>query len=197
MFNVPIPGGITGHAVGSALVAIILGPWAAVVTTSVALLIQCLLFGDGGITTFGANCFNMAVVIPFVGFYTYKFIAGKTKLTSRRRIIGAGVGAWLGLTFAAACAGFEMGIQPIINVSSTGVPLDMPVPSQRNCAGNGIGTRVLLQHYRSHCYGSGVYLHCTERSKHHMELQSDRISITAKGSRRGSLTRGKGHGKSF
>jgi len=128
MFNVPIPGGSTGHAVGSALVAIILGPWAAVVTTSVALLIQCLLFGDGGITTFGANCFNMAVVIPFVGFYTYKFIAGKTKITDRRRIVGAGVGGWLGLTVAAACAGFEMGIQPIINVSSTGVPLYMPYP---------------------------------------------------------------------
>lgn len=126
MFNVPIPGGSTGHAVGSALVAIILGPWAAVVTTSVALLIQCLLFGDGGITTFGANCFNMAVVIPFVGYYTYAFIAGKTKMTDRRRIIGSGVGAWLGLTLAAACAGFEMGIQPIINVSSTGVPLYMP-----------------------------------------------------------------------
>jgi cobalt/nickel transport system permease protein len=128
MFNVPIPGGSTGHAVGSALVAIILGPWAAVVTTSVALLIQCLLFGDGGITTFGANCFNMAVVIPFVGFYTYKFIAGKTEITDRRRIIGAGVGGWLGLTFAAFCAGVEMGIQPIINVSSTGVPLYMPYP---------------------------------------------------------------------
>ena len=126
MFNVPIPGGSTGHAVGSALVAIILGPWAAVVTTSVALLIQCLLFGDGGITTFGANCFNMAVVIPFVGYYTYAFIAGKTKMTDRRRIIGSAVGAWLGLTLAAVCAGFEMGIQPIINVSSTGVPLYMP-----------------------------------------------------------------------
>ena len=126
MFNVPIPGGSTGHAVGSALVAIILGPWAAVVTTSVALLIQCLLFGDGGITTFGANCFNMAVVIPFVGYYAYAFIAGKTKITERRRIIGAGVGGWLGLTVAAACAGFEMGIQPILNSSATGVPLYMP-----------------------------------------------------------------------
>jgi cobalt/nickel transport system permease protein len=126
MFNVPIPGGSTGHAVGSALVAIILGPWAAVVTTSVALLIQCLLFGDGGITTFGANCFNMAVVLPFVGFYTYKFISGKTKITDRRRILGAAVAGWLGLTTAAAVCGFEMGIQPIINVSSTGVPLYMP-----------------------------------------------------------------------
>jgi len=128
MFNVPIPGGSTGHAVGSALVAIILGPWAAVVTTSVALLIQCLLFGDGGITTFGANCFNMAVVIPFVGFYTYKFISGNRPLLDRRRLIGAGVGGWLGLTTAAAVCGTEMGIQPIINHNAAGVPLYMPYP---------------------------------------------------------------------
>lgn len=126
MFNVPVPGGSTGHAVGSALVAIVLGPWAAVVTTSVALLIQCLLFGDGGITTFGANCFNMAVVIPFVGFYTYKFIARKTKITDRRRLIGAAAGGWLGLTLAAACAGFEMGIQPILEHTTDGTPLYMP-----------------------------------------------------------------------
>ncbi len=78
MFNVPVPGGSSGHAVGSALVAIILGPWAAVVTTSVALLIQCLVFGDGGITAFGANCFNMGTVIPFVGYFLYKMIAGKS-----------------------------------------------------------------------------------------------------------------------
>jgi cobalt/nickel transport system permease protein len=126
MFNVPIPGGSTGHAVGSGLVAIILGPWVAVVTTSVALLIQCLLFGDGGITAFGANCFNMAVVIPFVAFYGYKFISGKTEITSRRRVVGAGIGGWLGLTVAAGVAGFEMGIQPILEHTADGVPLDMP-----------------------------------------------------------------------
>lgn len=126
MFNVPIPGGSAGHAVGSALVAIILGPWVAVVTTSVALLIQCLLFGDGGITAFGANCFNMAVVIPFVAFYSYKLISGKTEITSRRRVLGAGIGGWLGLTVAAGFAGFEMGIQPILEHTADGVPLYMP-----------------------------------------------------------------------
>jgi len=126
MFNVPIPGGSTGHAVGSALVAIILGPWAAVVTTSVALLIQCLLFGDGGITAFGANCFNMAVVIPFIAYYGYRLISGKTDIASNRRIIGAGVGGWLGLTTAAGIAGFEMGIQPILEHTADGTPLYMP-----------------------------------------------------------------------
>ena len=126
MFNVPIPGGSTGHAVGSGLVAIILGPWVAVVTTSVALLIQALLFGDGGITAFGANCFNMAVVIPFVAYYSYALISGKTKITSKRRIFGAGAGGWLGLTAAAVATGFETGIQPLLEHTADGVPLYMP-----------------------------------------------------------------------
>jgi cobalt/nickel transport system permease protein len=55
MFNIPIPGGTSGHAVGAALVAIILGPWASMVSVSVALIIQALVFGDGGITAIGAG----------------------------------------------------------------------------------------------------------------------------------------------
>ncbi len=101
MFNVPVPGGSSGHAVGSALVAIILGPWAAVVTTTCALLIQCLIFGDGGITAFGANCFNMGVVIPFVAYYTYKLISRKSPIASNLRIAAAAIGAYIGLSVAA------------------------------------------------------------------------------------------------
>jgi len=126
MFNVPIPGGSTGHAVGSALVAIILGPWVAVITTSVALLIQAILFGDGGITAFGANCFNMAVVIPFIGYYTYKLISGNTPITSYRRIVAAAIGGYLGISVAAGIAGIEMGLQPILEHTAEGVPLYMP-----------------------------------------------------------------------
>ncbi len=66
MFNVPLPGGTTGHAVGGALIALLLGPEAAAIAVSVALALQALLFGDGGILSFGANCFNMAFVLPFV-----------------------------------------------------------------------------------------------------------------------------------
>ncbi len=124
MFNVPIPGGSSGHAVGSALVAIILGPWVAVVTTSVALLIQCLLFGDGGVTAFGANCFNMGVVIPFVGYYAYKLISREIlPITSNLRIAAAAIGGYLGISVAAGVAGFEMGIQPILEHTAAGVPL--------------------------------------------------------------------------
>ena len=126
MFNVPVPGGSSGHAVGSALVAIILGPWAAVVTTSVALLIQCLLFGDGGVTAFGANCFNMGTVIPFVGYYTYKLISGNSAITSNLRIAAAAIAGYVGLSVASGVAGFEMGIQPILEHTAAGVPLYMP-----------------------------------------------------------------------
>lgn len=76
MFNVPVPGGSTGHAVGGAIIGIVLGPWAAVISISVALVLQALIFGDGGVTTIGANCFNMAVVIPFAASYIYGLISG-------------------------------------------------------------------------------------------------------------------------
>ena len=126
MFNVPVPGGSSGHAVGSALIAIVLGPWAAVVCTSVALLIQCLVFGDGGITAYGANCFNMATVIPFTGYFIYKLIAGKSPIASNLRIAAAAIGGYFGLSIASGVAGFEMGIQPILEHTAAGVPLYMP-----------------------------------------------------------------------
>ncbi|MEI6291142.1 MAG: energy-coupling factor ABC transporter permease, partial [Chloroflexota bacterium] len=72
MFNVPLPGGTTGHATGAALAAIILGPEAAVVAVSIALIIQAFFFGDGGVLAIGANCFNMAVVIPYVSYAVYR-----------------------------------------------------------------------------------------------------------------------------
>ncbi len=72
MFNVPIPDGTTAHAVGAILIAVVLGPWAAVIAVSIALVIQALFFGDGGVLAIGANCFNMAFVMPFVGYGVYR-----------------------------------------------------------------------------------------------------------------------------
>jgi cobalt/nickel transport system permease protein len=128
MFNVPIPGGSTGHAVGGAIIGIVLGPWAAVITISVALVLQALMFGDGGITAIAANCFNMAVVMPFVGYYCYEFISGKSEITSSRRVIAAAVAGYLSLSLAAFFTGVEFGIQPILNHTPEGVPLYMPYP---------------------------------------------------------------------
>ena len=128
MFNVPIPGGSTGHAVGGAIIGIVLGPWAAVIAISVALVLQALMFGDGGITAIAANCFNMGIVMPFIAYYAYKLISGGTEITSSRRVIAAAVAGWVSLTLAAFCTGVEFGLQPILNHTLEGVPLYMPYP---------------------------------------------------------------------
>jgi cobalt/nickel transport system permease protein len=126
MFNVPIPGGTTGHAVGSVLVGILLGPWAAVVAVSLALIVQALLFGDGGITAIGANCLNMAVVMPFVGWWVYRAVAGDAPVTSSRHWIGGALGGYIGLNVAALCAAVMFGLQPLIAHDAAGNALYSP-----------------------------------------------------------------------
>lgn len=113
MFNVPVPGGTTAHAVGGTLAAIVLGPWAAILTVTVALVIQALFFGDGGITAIGANCFNMAIILPLVGYGVYVLIARHAPVVSHRRLVAAGIGSYLGINAAALLVGIELGIQPI------------------------------------------------------------------------------------
>jgi cobalt/nickel transport system permease protein len=128
MFNVPLPGGTTAHAVGGALAAIILGPEIATIAISIALVIQALFFGDGGILAIGANCFNMAVVLPYVSFAIYQAISKKAPLKSKRRIIGAAAGGWTGLTVAAFFAAVEFGVQPLFWHTADGTPLYAPYP---------------------------------------------------------------------
>ena len=77
MFNIPLPGGTTGHAVGGTLIAILFGPWSACLAVSIALLVQAVFFGDGGILAFGANCFNMALVLPFSGYFVCNLLKEK------------------------------------------------------------------------------------------------------------------------
>jgi cobalt/nickel transport system permease protein len=126
MFNVPIPGGTTGHAVGSVLIALLLGPWAAVVAVSMALAVQALLFGDGGVTAYGINCLNMAVIMPFVGWRAYHWIAGKASAASPRRSIAASIGGYVGLNAAAFSASVMIGIQPWIAHDASGRALYSP-----------------------------------------------------------------------
>jgi len=128
MFNVPIPGGTTAHAVGATLLAIVLGPWPAVLGVSTALGIQALFFGDGGLLTFGANCFNMAIVMPLVGYFIYKVISSNSDAFSPRRTIGAVIGSYIGIVTAAACAGVELGLQPLLFHTAGGTPLYAPYP---------------------------------------------------------------------
>ncbi len=128
MFNVPIPDGTTGHAVGGAILSIVLGPWAASICITIALAIQALLFGDGGILAFGANSFNMAFILPFSAYYIYQLIAGKSELTSSRRWIGGLAAGYVGINLAALFAAFEFGLQPTLFHTAGGTPLYCPYP---------------------------------------------------------------------
>ncbi|HEX9062608.1 MAG TPA: cobalt transporter CbiM [Clostridia bacterium] len=125
MFNVPLPGGTTGHVVGGTLLAILLGPYSACISLTVALLLQALLFQDGGIIAFGANCFNMAFIMPFLGYFVYKFIKDRIK-TVNGEYAGIVLGSYVGINFAALAAAIEFGIQPVLFKSAEGKPLYCP-----------------------------------------------------------------------
>jgi len=128
MFNVPLPGGTTAHAVGGALAAIVMGPEIATMAVSIALVIQAFFFGDGGILALGANCFNMAVVLPYVSYAIYQAFSKNQPTTSKRRVVGAAMGGWAGLTVAAFFAAVEFGVQPMLFHTANGTPLYAPYP---------------------------------------------------------------------
>ncbi|HUI71757.1 MAG TPA: cobalt transporter CbiM, partial [Spirochaetia bacterium] len=127
MFNVPVPGGTTAHAVGGTLIAVVLGPWSATICVSIALLVQALLFGDGGILSFGANCFNMAFVIPFLGYFIYRFFSQRVK-GQAGEYVGLVAGSYIGINMAALAASIEFGLQPVLAHNVAGQPLYCPYP---------------------------------------------------------------------
>jgi len=128
MFNLPLPGGTTGHALGVAIGAIVLGPWASILALSIALLIQALFFGDGGVTTLGANCFNMAIAGSLVAYIVYRLLAGRAAITSSRRVVAAALAGYTAINASALCAALELGIQPLLFRDPRGAPLYAPYP---------------------------------------------------------------------
>ena len=128
MFNLPLPGGTTGHALGVAIASIVLGPWASILALSIALLIQALFFGDGGVTTLGANCFNMAIVGSLAAYLVYRLLAGRAAITAPRRVVAAALAGYAAINASALCAAIELGIQPLFFRDPSGAPLYAPYP---------------------------------------------------------------------
>jgi cobalt/nickel transport system permease protein len=128
MFNVPLPGGTTGHAVGVGVAAIVLGPAGSILAISLALAIQALFFGDGGITTLGANCCNMAIVGSITAYGVYRMMTSGSAAGSRRRVLAAAVAGYVAINAAAFAAALEFGIQPALFHDASGSPLYAPYP---------------------------------------------------------------------
>jgi cobalt/nickel transport system permease protein len=95
MLNFPVAGGTSGHLVGSALIAVLLGPGAAVLVLAAVLIVQCFVFADGGLLALGANIFNMGVVGGIAGYVIYRGV---------RRFSGGTRGVVMAAAFAAWCA---------------------------------------------------------------------------------------------
>jgi cobalt/nickel transport system permease protein len=88
MFNFPVAAGTTGHLLGGALAAVLLGPWVGMLVVSVVVVVQALLFADGGLTALGYNVLNMAVVTAFGGWAMFR-LARRFLPRSASGIVGA------------------------------------------------------------------------------------------------------------
>lgn len=140
MFNLPLPGGTTGHAVGIGVATVVLGPWGSMLAISLALFIQAILFGDGGITALGANCLNMAVAGSFVAHVVYRSLAGRSAIESRRRVVAAALAGYAAVNVSALMTALEFGVQPLLfRDPATGAPLYAPYPPRIAIAAMMIG----------------------------------------------------------
>lgn len=105
MLNFTVAGGTSGHLIGGALAAILLGPWAGILTMTTVVAIQALLFQDGGLLVMGANILNMGIVATLVAYGTYRGVRALAREQQWGLFVGGLVGAWLSVVIAAvACA---------------------------------------------------------------------------------------------
>jgi cobalt/nickel transport system permease protein len=122
MLNFPVAGGTSGHLLGATLVAIFLGPWAMVIVMTCVIGVQAIIFQDGGLLALGFNVVNMGIISGLVGYSVYTWVTGWMGRTSASQLLGAGIGAWLGVVIASAATALELG------VSGTS-PLNIALPA--------------------------------------------------------------------
>jgi cobalt/nickel transport system permease protein len=123
MLNFPVAAGTSGHFLGALLVALLLGPLNGFLVMAVVLVIQGLLFADGGLTALGTNIFNMGIVGGLGGYGLFRLL---TLLLPRRKgafVAAAAVSAWFSVVLAASVCAVELAL-------SGTAPLAVAVPAQ-------------------------------------------------------------------
>ena len=142
MLNFPVIGGTSGHLIGGALAAILLGPWAGTLIMACVLIVQCLIFQDGGITALGANVLNMGLVACFVGHILYQVVTTLMGDSHASRLAGGFAGAWASVFVASLVCAIELAI-------SGTLPLSLVLPAMAGVhtligIGEGLITAVVL-----------------------------------------------------
>jgi cobalt/nickel transport system permease protein len=130
MINFPVAGGTSGHLLGGALAAILLGPWAAILAMTAVVSVQALVFQDGGLAALGTNVFNMGILTALLGYAIYMFGTRVLPKTPSVRIGTAFAAAWISVVVASIFTSFELAI------SGTS-PLDVALPAM-------VGVHVLI-----------------------------------------------------
>jgi cobalt/nickel transport system permease protein len=105
MLNFPVVGGTSGHFLGGALAAIVLGPWAGILVMTAVISIQALLFQDGGLLVMGANIFNMGILTALIGFGLYRL---SSRVGKPVRLGVAGFAAWLSTVASALLTALQL-----------------------------------------------------------------------------------------
>lgn len=114
MINFPIAYGTSGHLVGGTFLALLLGPYAAILGMTIVLSMQALFFADGGLLAFGANVFNMAI-IGGLSFYIARQLAGGKSEKGSRYYVAVFIASWLSVMLGALACGLEIGFSPVFS----------------------------------------------------------------------------------
>lgn len=105
MINFPVAGGTSGHLLGGALAAIVLGPWAAMLVLTAVIAVQALLFQDGGLIVMGANILNMGLITAAIGYGLYRGVVNRQRST---KLAIAGAAAWLSVMAGALATAIQL-----------------------------------------------------------------------------------------
>jgi cobalt/nickel transport system permease protein len=114
MLNFPVAGGTSGHLLGGVLAAVLLGPWAGAVVIAIVLVVQCLLFQDGGLTALGANIVNMAAIGSGLGYAIYALMRSAPGIRVMRRLdpimVAVAVASWCSVVLASGACALELAL---------------------------------------------------------------------------------------
>jgi cobalt/nickel transport system permease protein len=146
--NFPVAGGTSGHMLGGALAAIVLGPWSAVLVMTAVIGLQALLFQDGGLLVMGWNIVNMGVLTILTGSLVYRLLNNWFGRNRTSLIVGSAVGAWLSVQIAAVATAVELaasGTTPL----NIGLPAMICVHALIGLGEAGITVGALLLIYRT------------------------------------------------